>query len=73
MANSYLASLGSYLIQQIPQTDAERLRQPINDPDRWIAGTAFKIADIRPVEIGVMGEVFLRPPRSMAQPLQVFT
>lgn len=43
----------------------------VDDRDRGVAGAAFQIADIGPMDPGLAGELFLRPASGKAEPTQI--
>lgn len=49
------------LINQLARIHLERLRQPLDDINRGIARSSLKVANISPMNIGLMSELFLAP------------
>ena len=48
-------------VQQLAQLYVERFRELVDDHDRRVAGAAFKVADIRPMDLGMERKRLLRP------------
>lgn len=49
------------LIDQLARANTKCLRQPLNNFDRRVARSSFEIADVSPMDIGLMGELLLAP------------
>jgi hypothetical protein len=58
-------------LQQCAGFDAQRFGQLFNDGDRRIARAALQVADVGPMDAGLMRELLLRPVLFLAQPTQV--
>jgi hypothetical protein len=55
------------LFENVGRRHAERGGDPLNDADGWIAAAALQVADIGPMNAGLVGELLLRQPFGLAQ------
>lgn len=55
------------LVQQFACVHTKRFRDLLNDGDRWIARSAFEIADVGTVDAGLVGKGLLRQARFKPQ------
>lgn len=58
---------GFLALEQVSNADAERASNLVNVVDADVSGATFDAADIRPIEVRLMREVFLRPTALVAQ------
>lgn len=53
--------------EEVAHRDPERLRDPRHDDQRWVALAPLDATDVRPVETGAFGQVFLTPASGISQ------
>ena len=59
------------LFEDLRSRNAQRLGNPINDADSRISAAPLQIADIGPVDAGLVGELLLRQPFGFAQATKI--